>query len=175
MLQGQLLSANFCVAPDESLQHFWWMQHMLVCACVWVCVCVSFVFTDRHQNIVTNSNTLTCLVQHMSNMLARQLTQPSAHLPLKGLSPQQQSQVLSQYNHDQQQAPAPMQPMVHRLPTCLHNSLSVPLRLLLLLEWMACCTHCLLLAHACGRALVCLFTLGWMAASACCMVTCTCD
>ncbi len=122
-----------------------------------MCVCMSFVFTDRHQNIVTNSNTLTCLVQHMSNMLARQLTQPSAHLPLKGLSPQQQSQVLSQYNHDQQRAPAPMQPMVHRLPTCLHNSLSVPLQLLLLLEWMAGCTHCLLLAHACGMALVCLF------------------
>ena len=95
---------------------------LCVRVCVCVCVCVSFVFTDRHQNIVTNSNMLTCLVQHMSNMLARQLTQPSAHLPLKGLSPQQQSQVLSQYNHDQQRAPAPMQPMVHRLPTFLHTS-----------------------------------------------------
>ena len=159
------------------------MQHMPVCVCVCVCVCacvcacacvcVLVVFTDRHQSTAMNPNVLTRLVQNM--MLARQLTQPSAHLPLKGLSPQQQSQVLSQYNHDQQRAPAPMQPMVHRLPTCLHNSLSVPLHLLLLLEWMASCGHCLLLAHACGRVLICLFMLECMAAATCCMLTCTCD
>ncbi|DBA76248.1 TPA: hypothetical protein ACH3X1_009968 [Trebouxia sp. C0004] len=50
--------------------------------------------------------------QHM--LLARQLTQPSSHLPLKGLSPQQQSQVLNQYNHDQQRATAPMQAVQRR-------------------------------------------------------------
>jgi hypothetical protein len=52
--------------------------------------------------------------------------------------------------------------------------LSAPLHMLLLLERMADCTHCLMLAHACGRVVVCLFMLKWMADSTCCMVTCTC-
>ena len=51
------------------------------------------------------------MVQHM--LLARQLNQPAQHLPLKGLTHQQQSQVLSQYNHDQQRATAPMTAMVN--------------------------------------------------------------
>ncbi|KAL0025228.1 hypothetical protein WJX77_008845 [Trebouxia sp. C0004] len=55
--------------------------------------------------------------QHM--LLARQLTQPSSHLPLKGLSPQQQSQVLNQYNHDQQRATAPMQAVRRAGPVVL--------------------------------------------------------
>lgn len=78
------------------------------------------------------------MVQHV--LLARQLNQPAQHLPLKGLSPQQQSQVLSQYNHDQQRSTAPMQAMVGFHPLSLLAS-SVPelpshlLLQLLLLEW----------------------------------------
>lgn len=78
------------------------------------------------------------MVQHV--LLARQLNQPAQHLPLKGLSPQQQSQVLSQYNHDQQRSTAPMQAMVGFRPLSLltsffqlHSHLPT---LLLLLEWV---------------------------------------
>ncbi len=144
------------------------------CLCVRVCMCVCWlvVFTDCRQSVAMNPNVLTCLAQHM--LLARQLTQPSAHLPLKGLSPQQQSQVLSQYNHDQQRAPAPMQPMVQCLPACLHNSFLCLCSCCCCWEWMGRCTHCLLLAHACGMALACWFMLECMAASTCCMLTCTC-
>ena len=53
---------------------------------------------------------LLCMMQHV--VLARQLNQPVQHLPLKGLSPQQQSQVLTQYNHDQHRGASPLQPMV---------------------------------------------------------------
>ncbi len=148
------------------------MQHMLVCAClrVCVCVCVLVVFTDRRQSTAMSPNVLTCLVQHM--LLARQLTQPSAHLPLKGLSPQQQSQVLSQYNHDQQRAPAPMQPMVHRLPTCLVNSfLCLCTCCCCWNGWLAVPTVCCLRMHvgwrlyACSCMLECIYLL---------FVACTC-
>lgn len=59
-----------------------------------------------------------CAMQHV--LLARQLNQPAQHLPLKGLTQQQQSQVLSQYNHDQQQATSPMQSMVCTFATVAH-------------------------------------------------------
>lgn len=49
-------------------------------------------------------------------LLARQLKQPAQHLPLKGLSPQQLSQVANQYNHDQQRATAPPSAMVSSQP-----------------------------------------------------------
>ncbi|KAL3149213.1 hypothetical protein ABBQ32_002039 [Trebouxia sp. C0010 RCD-2024] len=52
-------------------------------------------------------------------LLARHLKQPTQHLPLKGLSPQQQSQVLSQYNHDQQRATAPLSTMRRAGPVVL--------------------------------------------------------
>ena len=78
------------------------------------------------------------MVQHV--LLARQLNQPAQHLPLKGLSPQQQSQVLSQYNHDQQRSTAPMQAIVGTRPVSLLASvLELPSHLLLqllLLEWV---------------------------------------
>ena len=54
--------------------------------------------------------TVCSVLQHV--LLARQLNQPAQHLPLKGLTQQQQSQVLNQYNHDQQRATAPTQNMV---------------------------------------------------------------
>lgn len=74
-------------------------------------------------HLVTTSSFCPCLVTAGNDrcgvcacvqpmLLARQLKQPAQHLPLKGLSPQQQSQVLSQYNHDQQRATAPLSAMV---------------------------------------------------------------
>lgn len=55
------------------------------------------------------------LLQHV--LLARQLSQPSQHLPLKGLTQQQQSQVLNQYNHEQQRG-VPLPSMVSSPQPC---------------------------------------------------------
>ena len=89
------------------------------------------------------------MVQHV--LLARQLNQPAQHLPLKGLSPQQQSQVLSQYNHDQQRPTAPMASTRLSQITSVLSSHS-DLLLLLLLQFQSCVLSvpAVLTWNACG-------------------------
>ena len=54
-------------------------------------------------------------VQSLDKLLDKQLHQPAQHLPLRGLSPQQQSQVMSMYNRDLPRATAPLSAMVRAL------------------------------------------------------------
>ena len=54
--------------------------------------------------------------QSLDKLLDKQLHQPAQHLPLRGLSPQQQSQVMSMYNRDPPRATAPLSAMVGAPP-----------------------------------------------------------
>ena len=51
-------------------------------------------------------------MQTLDKLLDKQLNQPAQHLPLRGLSPQQLSQVMSTYNRDPPRATAPLSAMV---------------------------------------------------------------